>query len=149
MRCIVQRVKSANITIDGVYSGEIEKGIVVLVAYTDGDDEKNVDFCVEKVSNLRIFSDENDKMNLSVLDVGGNVMLVSNFTLYGDTSKGRRPSFDKSAKPAVSQPLYDMTVEKFAKSFPRLITGRFGADMQISLINDGPVTLTVEKENGK
>ncbi len=148
MKCIVQRVKSASIVIDGEFGGEIGAGLMVLAAYDDADDVKTIDFCVDKLANLRIFEDKNGKMNLSVLDVGGNVMLVSNFTLYGDTAKGRRPSFDKSAKPAISQPLYDVTVEKFRAIFPNMVTGRFGADMQISLVNDGPVTLIVEKENG-
>ena len=120
---------------------------MVLCAFNNLDNEKSIDFCVEKTANLRIFDDENGKMNLSVMDKAGNIMLVSNFTLYGETAKGRRPSFDKSAKPEISKPLYDVTVEKFKKIFPNMITGKFGADMQVSLINDGPVTLTVEKEN--
>lgn len=147
MKCIIQRVKNASIIIDGVYGGKIDNGLVVLAAFTDGDNENIIDYCVEKIANLRIFDDENGKMNLSVQDVGGNIMLVSNFTLYGDTRKGRRPGFDKSAKPAVSKPLYEITVSKFAEKFPKSVTGKFGADMQISLVNDGPVTLTVEKEN--
>ena len=133
MRCIIQRVNRASIVINGKSGGQIGKGLLVLCAFSDGDDEKTVDYCVEKIANLRIFEDENGKLNLSVLDVKGNVMVVSNFTLYADTRKGRR--------------LYDLTVKKFSDIFENLATGEFGADMQISLENDGPVTLIVEKEN--
>ena len=138
MRCIIQRVNRASIVINGKSGGQIGKGLLVLCAFSDGDDEKTVDYCVEKIANLRIFEDENVK---------GNVMVVSNFTLYADTRKGRRPSFDKSARPEISKPLYDLTVKKFSDIFENLATGEFGADMQISLENDGPVTLIVEKEN--
>lgn len=146
MKCIVQRVSYAKIDINGVYSGEIDCGLVVLVAYNDFDDEKTINFCVEKVCNLRIFNDDNGKLNKSVLDVGGKVILVSNFTIYGDTSKGRRPSFTQSARPEISKPLYDLTVQKFATVLPT-ITGEFGADMKVYIENDGPVTVIVEKEN--
>ena len=147
MKCIIQRVSGASIVINGKDGGKIQKGLVVLCAYSDSDDEKTVDFCVEKIANLRIFEDENGKMNRSILDENGNIMLVSNFTLYADASKGRRPSFTKSARPEISEPLYDMTVQKFGNIFQNLVTGEFGADMQISLTNDGPVTIIVEKEN--
>lgn len=147
MRCIIQRINRASIVINGKSGGQIGKGLLVLCAFSDGDDEKIVDYCVEKIANLRVFEDENGKLNLSVLDVQGNVMIVSNFTLYADTRKGRRPSFDKSARPEISKPLYDLTVKKFSDIFENLATGEFGADMQISLENDGPVTLIVEKEN--
>ncbi|OKZ58124.1 MAG: D-tyrosyl-tRNA(Tyr) deacylase [Clostridium sp. CAG:349_48_7] len=136
MRCIIQRVNRASIVINGKSGGQIGKGLLVLCAFSDGDDEKTVDYCVEKIANLRIFEDEN-----------GNVMVVSNFTLYADTRKGRRPSFDKSARPEISKPLYDLTVKKFSDIFENLVTGEFGAYMQISFENDGPVTLIVEKEN--
>lgn len=147
MRCIVQRVNRASIVINGKSGGEIGKGLLVLCAFEEKDDENTVDYCVEKIVNLRIFEDENGKMNLSALDVGGNVMVVSNFTLYGDTVKGRRPSFTRSARPEISKPTYETCVEKFRAIFKNLVTGEFGADMKITLENDGPVTLIVEKEN--
>lgn len=147
MKCIVQRVSGAEIVINGSFSGKIDKGLVVLCGFTDGDDLNTVTYCVDKIVSLRIFEDENGKMNKNLGDTEGNIMVVSNFTLYGDTSHGRRPSFDRAAKPAISKPLYDETVNAFRKYFPELVTGEFGADMRISCTLDGPVTLTVEKEN--
>lgn len=145
MKSIIQRVKSASIIIDGKNGGSIEKGLVVLSAYSADDTPDTVAYCVDKILNLRIFSDADDKLNLSVLDVFGSVLFVSNFTVYGDTAKGRRPSFTKSARPEISRPLYDLTVEKL-KSAVNTVTGSFGADMQVTLTNDGPVTVIVEKE---
>lgn len=147
MKCVIQRVKSASIVINGKFGGEIGAGLVVFAAYCDTDDEAVINFCVEKTANLRIFDDGDGKLNNSVLDVGGSILLVSNFTLYGDTQKGRRPSFVKSSKPEISMPLYEKTVRKFKELFPDTVCGEFGADMQISLVNDGPVTIIVEKEN--
>ena len=143
MRCIIQRVNRAGIVINGKSGGQIGKGLLVLCAFSDGDDEKTVDYCVEKIANLRIFEDENGKLNLSVLDVKGNVMVVSNFTLYGDTAKGRRPSYTLSAKPEISKPLFLKTKALFEKEITT-VSGNFGSDMQISLVNDGPITLTLE-----
>lgn len=147
MRCVVQRVERASVTVNGRKGGSIGKGLAVLAAWTHADDERTVDFCVSKIAGLRIFPDGEGKMNLGTAEAGGNVLLISNFTLYGDTRKGRRPSFDSAADPSVSRPLYDLTVAKFRKLFPDLVTGEFGADMKVELVNDGPVTLMVEKEN--
>lgn len=146
MRCIIQRVSCAKIYIDNEYSGDIGAGLVVLVAFNDTDNEFTVNYCVEKICNLRIFNDENGKLNRSITDIGGEIMLVSNFTVYGDTSKGRRPSFSRSAKPEISEPLYNLTVKKFKDILP-IIMGKFGADMRVCIENDGPVTVIVEKEN--
>ena len=147
MRAVVQRVTGAELKVNGELISEIGKGLVVFFGVTQGDAEEKADYIAKKIANLRIFEDENGKLNLSVLDVKGNVMVVSNFTLYADTRKGRRPSFDKSARPEISKPLYDLTVKKFSDIFENLATGEFGAYMQISFENDGPVTLIVEKEN--
>ncbi|MEG1791075.1 MAG: D-aminoacyl-tRNA deacylase [Clostridia bacterium] len=146
MKCIVQRVTRGCVSINGVFSGEIELGLVVFVAYTSTDNEKCVDFCVDKIVNLRIFSDNDGKLNKSVLEIGGSVLLVSNFTVYGNTAKGRRPDFIKSASSEISKPMYDITVNKFKSILP-LVTGEFGQDMQVTFTNDGPVTVIVEKEN--
>ena len=147
MKAVVQRVKGAALRVDGKLVSEIPFGLVVFFGIRTGDGEAQAEYLAKKIANLRIFEDENGKLNLSVLDVKGNVMVVSNFTLYADTRKGRRPSFDKSARPEISKPLYDLTVKKFSDIFENLATGEFGEDMQISLENDGPVTLIVEKEN--
>jgi D-tyrosyl-tRNA(Tyr) deacylase len=144
MKSVVQRVSVASIIIDGEAGGKIEKGLLVLSAFSDDDTEATVSYCVDKILNLRIFPDADGKLNLSVLDVSGEVMLVSNFTVYGDTSKGRRPSFAKSARPEISEPLYRLAVKKFCEAV-NTVTGKFGADMQVSLTNDGPVTVIVEK----
>ena len=147
MRAVLTRVKYASVTIDGETVGKIGPGFLILLGVGPDDTEECARVLAEKALGLRIFEDENGKLNLSVLDVKGNVMVVSNFTLYADTRKGRRPSFDKSARPEISKPLYDFTVKKFSDIFENLVTGEFGAYMQISLENDGPVTLIVEKEN--
>ncbi len=143
MKSVIQVVKSADIVIDGVPGGKIDRGLVVLVAYTDGDTEANVDFFVNKILDLRIFPDENGKLNLSVKDVGGSIMLVSNFTLYGDARKGRRPSYSASAAPEISKPLFLTTKKKFEEKI-NTVSGNFGSDMQVSLVNDGPITLILE-----
>lgn len=147
MKCVVQRVIEASVVIDGKEYSRTGKGLLVLAAYTDSDDDKVIDYVADKICNLRIFEDENGKLNKSLYDVGGEIMLVSNFTVYGDTSAGRRPSFIKSAKGTISEPLYNATVDAIMAKGIKCRTGVFGADMKVSLINDGPVTVIVEKEN--
>ena len=147
MRCIVQRVLEASVTIDGVVHSRIDKGLLVLAGYTDTDDDKTINYVCDKLVNLRIFEDENGKLNKSLLEVGGAIMLVSNFTVYGDTSHGRRPSFVKSASGDISEPMYNKSIEIIRNSGVHCESGVFGADMKVALVNDGPVTVVVEKEN--
>ncbi len=153
MTAVVQRVKSVDmkITDNGNISYvSIGKGLLILLGVQVGDTEKEMKRLAERCKGMRIFCDENEKMNLSVNDIGGEVVIVSNFTLCADTSHGKRPSFINAAKPDISKPLYDKFVEEFSKHTP-VKTGIFGADMEINLINDGPVTiiLTEEPENAK
>lgn len=143
MKAVIQVVKNSSIVINGKQGGRTQKGLVVLVAYREEDNDATVEFFVNKLVNLRIFPDADGKLNLSVKDVGGSVMLVSNFTLYGDASKGRRPSYSLSAKPEISKPLYIKTLEALKKEIP-VVEGEFGADMQVELINDGPITVILE-----
>lgn len=144
MRVVIQRVAKASVTIAGEVVGQIGRGLVVLVGICDGDDAKATAFLVEKTVNLRIFPDDDDKMNRSVLDIGGGVLIVSQFTLYGDCRKGRRPSFVGAAGPEVAIPLYEAFVERMRATGIPVQTGRFGAMMEVELINDGPVTLIID-----
>ncbi len=146
MRCIVQRVKSASVLIDGEKKNKIGNGLMVLCAFEEQDEQKKIDYVADKILNLRIFSDENDKLNLSLFDTKGDVLIVSNFTLYGDCSHGRRPSFVRSAHGDVSEKMYDYFVAKMKESGLKIQTGKFGADMLVDLKNDGPVTLIVESK---
>ena len=146
MRAVVQRVSSASVSSEGRLLGEIGPGLLVLVGIGKGDGLEQVRWMCEKIAKLRIFYDESGKMNKSVLDVGGGVLLVSQFTLYGDCRKGTRPGFDAAAPPAAAEPLYDAMAAHFRATWPvPVATGRFGADMAVSLVNDGPVTLLLEK----
>ena len=145
MRAVVQRVASSRVTVDERVIGEVKKGLLVLLGVTHDDTSKDVDYMVDKVTNLRIFEDENDKMNLSLKDIGGEVMAVSQFTLYGDARKGRRPSFSDAARPDVANPLYEEFVEKLRAQGITVGTGVFGAHMMVELTNDGPVTIVMEK----
>jgi D-tyrosyl-tRNA(Tyr) deacylase len=145
MKAIVQRVKQARVEIDGKVSGEICNGILVLLGIIDGDREK-IEWMSRKLINLRIFPDEEGKMNRSVSDVGGGILIVSNFTLYGDVQKGTRPSFGRAAHPDISEPIYDEMIKYMRENFDVSIeTGKFGAMMDVSLVNDGPVTIIIEK----
>jgi len=144
MRAVVQRVKSASVEVDGSITGKIGAGLLALVAVTHSDTRADVDFVAEKIANLRIFSDAEGKMNVSLLDSGGALLAVSQFTLYGDCRKGRRPSFDAAARPDQARELYDYFVEASRRLGLHVETGIFEADMAVSLINDGPVTLIVE-----
>lgn len=148
MRIVIQRVKSASVTISGKLFSEIEKGLLVLLGVEDADGTEDIEWLTNKLVNLRIFSDQKGLMNLSVKDIDGQILVVSQFTLFAGTKKGNRPSFVRSAKPEIAIPLY----EKFLTETQRLITkpirtGVFGADMQIELINDGPVTIVIDSKN--
>lgn len=144
MRLVVQKVSQSSVKIEGEIVGAIDKGYMVLVGITNGDDELLVEKMVDKLVNLRIFEDENDKLNLSLLDVGGSVLSISQFTLYANCKKGRRPSFIDAAKPAISSPLYDFFNKKLEEKGINVERGVFGAMMEVSLINDGPVTIILD-----
>ena len=145
MKIVVQRVKEAEVTVEGKSVGKIGKGFLVLLGVTHGDTKENADYLVKKLCKLRVFSDENDKMNLALKDVNGELLIVSQFTLYADCSGGNRPSFTESAKPDEANTLYEYFCEECAKNNIKVEKGIFGADMQVSLINDGPVTIIIEK----
>lgn len=146
MKILVQRCLRAKVDVDGKTVGKAGKGYMLLVGITDTDDEKIADKLVEKVINLRIFEDEQGKMNLSILDVKGEILAISQFTLYADCVKGNRPSFIKAARPEKSEPLYEYFVEKLNEKV-HTEKGIFGADMKVDFVNDGPVTIMLEKEN--
>ena len=146
MKLVVQRVKKAEVKVDGNIIGKIDKGFLVLIGIKVGDTKEQADYLVKKLCNLRVFSDENDKMNLSLKDIGGEVMAVSQFTLYGDARKGRRPSFSDAARPDVANPLYEEFVEKLRAQGITVGTGEFGAHMMVELTNDGPVTILLESK---
>lgn len=145
MRAVVQRVLNASVAIGGTVKGEIGKGYLVLLGIEENDTEKDLDYIAEKLLGLRVFEDEAGKMNRSVLDAGGSILLVSQFTLYGDARKGRRPSFIRAARPEKAIPLYEAMIARLRAALP-VETGEFGADMQVSLINDGPVTILLDSE---
>ena len=144
MRIVLTRVSGASVTIDGQVTGEIGRGFLVLVGITHTDTEKDVAFLAEKCCGLRVFEDADGKMNRSLQDVGGALLIVSNFTLYGQCKKGKRPSFTDAARPEVAQPLYDAFIAACRSHGVHTQTGRFGADMQLHSVNDGPVTLILE-----
>ena len=145
MRLVVQRVTEANVKVDNNIVGEIKKGFLVLLGIKTTDTKQDADYLVRKLINLRVFSDENDKMNLALKDIGGELLIISQFTLYGDCKKsGNRPSFTDSAKPDIAIPLYEYFVEECKKQIPVVQTGIFGADMKVSLLNDGPVTIILD-----
>lgn len=148
MRLVIQRVTKASITINNIEERKINKGLVVLVGIEERDTSEDIDFLCKKIINLRIFDDANGVMNDSVLDVNGDIMLVSQFTLQASTKKGNRPSYIKAAKPEISIPLYEELIDKLKNALSRpIVTGEFGADMQINLINDGPVTIWIDSHN--
>ncbi len=146
MRVVIQRVKNASVKIDGNVNGKINTGFLVLLGIASTDTKQDVDYLVKKVVNLRVFSDENDKMNLSLKDVNGELLVISQFTLYGNCREGNRPSFIEAAKPDVAIPLYEYFVEECKKQITVVETGVFGADMKVSLLNDGPVTIIIESK---
>ena len=145
MRVVLQRVSRASVTIDGRPPGAVERGFCLLVGFSHGDTEAAVDWMAEKVAGLRLFSDAGGKMNLGIDEVGGAVLVVSQFTLYGDTAKGRRPSFIDAARPEQAIPLYQRFVEALRGRGLAVATGEFGADMLVEIHNDGPVTLILER----
>ena len=144
MRAVIQRVKKASVQIGGKLSGQINAGLLVLFAAHQDDKEETAAKLAEKIINLRIFSDQEGKMNLSLKDINGEILVVSQFTLYGDSKKGNRPSFIKSAKPEKAKPMYEKFINYFKQQGIRTATGEFGAFMEIGLINDGPVTIILE-----
>ena len=144
MRAVIQRVKKTTLSVDGKLISEIDKGLAVYLGVGDGDGEAAVPMMVKKISQLRIFEDENGKMNLSVKDIGGEILLISQFTLYGDCSHGNRPSFICAARPEKAEPLYLAVAEKLRECGINVKTGVFGADMKIEQYNDGPVTILYE-----
>lgn len=144
MRLVVQRVLEASVTVDGEELGRVSRGFMVLCGVEDGDTQEDVRYCVEKTVHLRVFEDEQGKMNRDILDAGGAVLAISQFTLHGDVRHGRRPSFIRAARPETAVPLYDAYCEGLREAGLRVETGRFGADMKVALINDGPVTLLVD-----
>lgn len=145
MRVVLQRVSTASVTIGGRVAGAIGRGFCLLVAFTHGDGEAAVDWMAEKVAGLRLFSDPAGKMNLGLDEVGGGVLVISQFTLYGDTAKGRRPSFIGAARPEVAIPLYERLIAALRGRGLEVATGEFGADMLVEIHNDGPVTLILDR----
>ena len=145
MKLIVQRVRSASVKVDDKTVGEIGKGLMTLVGFTHTDTPETVKYLADRAVKLRIFEDENGKMNRSLLDVDGAMLIVSQFTLYGDTVHGRRPGFDAAAKPDLAIPLYEQFIEEVKAFGVNVGTGEFGAEMLVTLENDGPVTFTLEK----
>ena len=147
MRALIQRVSHASVTIEGECVGKIEKGLLVLLGVGPQDTEKQADFLAEKCTNLRIFVDENDKMNLSLLDIGGEMLVVSQFTLYADCRKGRRPSFVNAAAPAEADRLYEYFQQSVKNAgVAKVEHGKFGASMQVELLNNGPVTIMLDTD---
>lgn len=149
MRVVVQKVKRGKVTVEGNVSGEIGQGLVLLVGLTHDDSVDDLTWMVDKVINLRIFEDLEGKMNLSLYDVGGSILSVSQFTLYGDARKGRRPGFTDAARPEVATPLYDQFNQMLRDQGVTVGTGIFGADMEVEIINDGPVTILLDTDHRK
>jgi D-tyrosyl-tRNA(Tyr) deacylase len=145
MRLVLQRVSSASVTIEGEVTGRIGRGFLVLTGFTHADTPAQADWMAEKVAGLRLFTDAEGKMNLGLAEVGGAVLVVSQFTLYGDAAKGRRPSFVDAARPETAIPLYERFVAQLRAQGLEVATGRFGAMMEVALVNDGPVTLVLER----
>lgn len=145
MKIVIQRVKEAKVEVENKIVGKIEKGFLVLLGVTHNDTEKNADYLVKKLCNLRVFSDENGKMNLGLKDINGELLIVSQFTLYANCKQGNRPAFIDAAKPEQAKELYNYFCSECEKNNIKVEKGIFGADMQVSLVNDGPVTIVIEK----
>ncbi len=147
MKVVVQKVSSASVKINNSINGEIRTGLVVLVGFKETDTQETIKWICNKLVNLRIFKDQDDKLNLSVRDLNGEILIISNFTLYGDVQRGFRPSFSSAANSLISEPLYNFMIEYLKHNYNLNIqTGIFGANMEIMLVNDGPVTIIIEKE---
>ena len=145
MRAVIQRVATASVTVDEEVTGQIGRGLMVLLGAGEGDVEKDLDYILDKTINLRIFPDEDGKMNLSLLDNEGELLVVSQFTLYGDARKGRRPSFVKAMKPDIAEEMYERFIDRArARGVSKVATGRFGAMMDVRLLNEGPVTILLD-----
>lgn len=148
MKVVLQRVSSASVTIDSKIVADIQKGLLVLVGIEDTDAQEDINWLCQKISNLRIFGDEKDVMNLSVKDIDGEIIVVSQFTLHASTKKGNRPSYLKASKPEVAIPMYENFVKQLEKELGKKVqTGIFGADMKVLLLNDGPVTIQIDSKN--
>lgn len=146
MRAVVQRVLSASVKVDGKEISSIGKGILVLLGIEEPDNKSDIEYMAEKICNLRIFDDENDKMNLSLMDIKGQILVVSQFTLYGDCRRGRRPSFTGAARPETAEPVYENFVKECGKYIGTVKTGKFQTHMKVSLVNDGPVTMLIDSK---
>ena len=148
MRVVVQRVSQSNVKVSGELIGEIKEGLMVLVSFVDEDNDTDLDWMTKKIINLRIFKDDEGKMNRSVQDVGGDILLISQFTLHGSTKKGNRPSFIKAAKPDFANVMYERFIKVLEQSLGKEIqTGEFGGDMKVSLVNDGPTTIIIDSKD--
>ena len=148
MKVVIQRVSSASVTIDNNVVANIQKGLLVLLGIEDADNQEDINWLTGKIANLRIFADENEVMNLSVKDIDGEIIVVSQFTLHASTKKGNRPSYIKAAKPEIAIPLYEKFITQMEIELGKKIqTGQFGADMKVALINDGPVTIIIDSKN--
>ena len=148
MRVVVQRVSQSNVKVSGEIIGEINEGLMVLVSFVDEDNDTDLGWMTKKIINLRIFNDDEGKMNRSVQDIGGNILLISQFTLHGSTKKGNRPSFIKAAKPDFANVMYERFIKVLKQSLGKEIqTGEFGGDMKVSLVNDGPTTIIIDSKD--
>ena len=146
MRAVVQRVESANVKVEGKITGEIDHGILLLLGVEERDEAADLEYMCEKIPNLRIFEDENGKMNKSLLDTGGSILVISQFTLLGDARKGRRPSFTDAARPEKAIPMYEEFIARMKEKNITTESGVFGAEMKVQLINDGPVTILIDSK---
>jgi D-tyrosyl-tRNA(Tyr) deacylase len=148
MKAVIQRVAQSTVTIEGEIVASIQKGLLILVGIEEADTKEDIEWLSSKIVNLRIFDDDNNVMNLSIKDVNGDVIIVSQFTLHASTKKGNRPSYIKAAKPEIAIPLYNQFIQQIEKDLAKKVqTGQFGADMKVSLLNDGPVTILIDTKN--
>jgi D-tyrosyl-tRNA(Tyr) deacylase len=148
MKMVIQRVSQASVTVEGEVTGEIKNGLLVFVGIEDADTEEDITWLAGKIINMRIFNDDNGVMNKSLMDISGELLLVSQFTLHASTKKGNRPSYSKASKPAIAIPLYEKLIMELEKQLDKKIqTGIFGADMKVRLLNDGPVTIIIDSKN--